>query len=57
MGGIEEFGTQEQKDRFLPGMAKGKIIGCFGLTERTVFIPLVILLVELTSAYHSKPRL
>lgn len=33
MGGIEEFGTQEQKDRFLPGMAKGKILGCFGLTE------------------------
>jgi glutaryl-CoA dehydrogenase len=33
MGGIEEFGTKEQKDRFLPGMAKGKILGCFGLTE------------------------
>ncbi|TGZ80265.1 acyl-CoA dehydrogenase NM domain-like protein [Ascodesmis nigricans] len=33
MGGIEEFGTEEQKERFLPGMAKGKIIGCFGLTE------------------------
>ncbi|CAD6564736.1 MAG: hypothetical protein ASARMPREDX12_004712 [Alectoria sarmentosa] len=33
MGGIDEFGTREQKDRFLPGMAKGKILGCFGLTE------------------------
>ncbi|KAL9137829.1 MAG: hypothetical protein Q9175_000963 [Cornicularia normoerica] len=33
MGGIDEFGTKEQKDRFLPGMAKGKILGCFGLTE------------------------
>jgi glutaryl-CoA dehydrogenase len=33
MGGIEEFGTEEQKQRFLPGMAKGKILGCFGLTE------------------------
>lgn len=33
MGGIEEFGTEEQKERFLPGMAKGKILGCFGLTE------------------------
>ena len=33
MGGIDEFGTEEQKDRFLPGMAKGKILGCFGLTE------------------------
>jgi glutaryl-CoA dehydrogenase len=33
MGGIDEFGTQEQKDRFLPEMAKGKLLGCFGLTE------------------------
>ena len=33
MGGIEEHGTAEQKDRFLPGMAKGEILGCFGLTE------------------------
>jgi glutaryl-CoA dehydrogenase len=30
---IHAFGTDEQKERFLPGMAKGKIIGCFGLTE------------------------
>ena len=33
MGGIDEFGTAEQKERFLPGMAKGSIPGCFGLTE------------------------
>ena len=33
MGGINEFGTQEQKDKFLPSMAKGKLLGCFGLTE------------------------
>lgn len=33
MGPIYEFGTEEQKERYLPGMAKGKIIGCFGLTE------------------------
>lgn len=33
MTGIYEFGTQEQKDRFLPGLAKGKLSGCFGLTE------------------------
>lgn len=33
MGGIDEFGTEEQKQKFLPGMAKGKILGCFGLTE------------------------
>ncbi|KAK1783276.1 glutaryl-CoA dehydrogenase [Copromyces sp. CBS 386.78] len=33
MGPINDFGTAEQKERFLPGMAKGKIIGAFGLTE------------------------
>ena len=30
---IYKFGSQEQKDRFLPELAKGNIIGCFGLTE------------------------
>src|SRR5712692_3003389 len=30
---IHAWGSEEQKERFLPGMAKGKIIGCFGLTE------------------------
>lgn len=30
---IETFGTEEQKTRFLPGLAKGELIGCFGLTE------------------------
>ena len=33
MGGIDEFGTQEQKDRYLPDLARGKLVGCFGLTE------------------------
>ncbi|KAH8752611.1 putative glutaryl-CoA dehydrogenase [Hyaloscypha finlandica] len=33
MGGIDEFGTQEQKDKFLSKMAKGKLLGAFGLTE------------------------
>ncbi|KAG2169878.1 glutaryl-CoA dehydrogenase-like protein [Aureobasidium pullulans] len=33
MGGIDEFGSQEQKDKFLPQLAKGKMLGCFGLTE------------------------
>ncbi|KAL9126779.1 MAG: hypothetical protein Q9217_004227 [Psora testacea] len=33
MGGIDEFGTKEQKEKFLPDLAKGKIVGCFGLTE------------------------
>jgi glutaryl-CoA dehydrogenase len=30
---IYAFGSEDQKRRFLPGMAAGKIIGCFGLTE------------------------
>jgi len=30
---IHAFGSEEQKHRYLPEMARGKIIGCFGLTE------------------------
>ncbi|HWE45426.1 MAG TPA: acyl-CoA dehydrogenase [Caulobacteraceae bacterium] len=30
---IYAFGSEEQKMRFLPKMAKGELIGCFGLTE------------------------
>ncbi len=30
---IHTFGSDAQKDRYLPEMAKGEIIGCFGLTE------------------------
>ena len=30
---IFQFGSEDQKRRFLPEMAAGKIIGCFGLTE------------------------
>lgn len=30
---IFRYGNEEQKKRFLPAMAAGKIIGCFGLTE------------------------
>lgn len=30
---IWAFGTEAQKERFLPEMAKGRLIGCFGLTE------------------------
>ncbi|KAL1884160.1 hypothetical protein VTK73DRAFT_6829 [Phialemonium thermophilum] len=33
MGGIYEFGTAEQKEKYLPSMAKGKLLGAFGLTE------------------------
>ena len=30
---IYAYGTDEQKDRWLPAMARGERIGCFGLTE------------------------
>jgi glutaryl-CoA dehydrogenase len=30
---IFAFGSEAQRRRWLPGMAKGEIIGCFGLTE------------------------
>jgi len=33
MYAIYAFGSEEQKKRYLPEMAKGKMIGCFGLTE------------------------
>ena len=33
MGGISEFGTAEQKEKYLPQMAKGTLLGAFGLTE------------------------
>ena len=33
MYAIYNFGSEEQKDELLPQMAKGDLIGCFGLTE------------------------
>ena len=30
---IYTFGSQEQKDRWIPALASGEAIGCFGLTE------------------------
>ena len=33
MHAIYEFGSEEQKDFYLPVMAKGDKLGCFGLTE------------------------
>ena len=35
MSAIHKFGSEEQKQRWLPGMARGELIGCFGLTEPT----------------------
>jgi glutaryl-CoA dehydrogenase len=33
MSAIAKFGSDEQKQRWLPGMTTGDLIGCFGLTE------------------------
>ncbi|MFE4825268.1 acyl-CoA dehydrogenase family protein [Streptomyces sp. NPDC056672] len=33
MYAIHRYGSEEQRQRWLPGMAAGEIIGCFGLTE------------------------
>ncbi|WP_067816864.1 acyl-CoA dehydrogenase family protein [Nocardia inohanensis] len=33
MTAIHKYGSEEQKQRWLPGMAAGQLIGCFGLTE------------------------
>jgi len=30
---IHAFGSEEQKQKYLPKMARGEILGCFGLTE------------------------
>ena len=33
MSSIAKHGSEEQKNRYLPLMAKGEVLGCFGLTE------------------------
>ncbi|WP_457099757.1 acyl-CoA dehydrogenase family protein [Microbacterium sp. P5_E9] len=33
MGSIHRWGTEAQKQEWLPRMARGEVIGCFGLTE------------------------
>ena len=35
MSSIHKWGSEEQKNRYLPEMAAGRLIGCFGLTEPT----------------------
>lgn len=35
MSAISKFGSEEHKRQWLPGMAAGELIGCFGLTEPT----------------------
>jgi len=35
MSAIHKFGSEEQKNEYLPRMAKGELVGCFGLTEPT----------------------
>nr|WP_241986771.1 acyl-CoA dehydrogenase family protein [Cryobacterium fucosi] len=35
MSAIHKYGTEEQKQRWLPGMAAGELVGCFALTEPT----------------------
>jgi glutaryl-CoA dehydrogenase len=30
---IHAYGSEEQRQKYLPGLAKGEIVGCFGLTE------------------------
>jgi glutaryl-CoA dehydrogenase len=30
---IHAYGTEDQRQKYLPGLARGELIGCFGLTE------------------------
>ncbi len=30
---IQDYGSEEQRRKYLPGLASGELIGCFGLTE------------------------
>ncbi|CAJ0605338.1 unnamed protein product [Cylicocyclus nassatus] len=33
IGPIYNYGTDEQKEKYIPGLASGELVGCFGLTE------------------------
>ena len=30
---INAYGTEDQREKYLPRLATGEIVGCFGLTE------------------------
>ena len=30
---IDRYGSKEQREQYLPGLAEGRLVGCFGLTE------------------------
>uniref|UniRef100_A0A1I7ZEP7 glutaryl-CoA dehydrogenase (ETF) n=1 Tax=Steinernema glaseri TaxID=37863 RepID=A0A1I7ZEP7_9BILA len=33
IGPIHTYGSEEQKEKYIPGLASGELVGCFGLTE------------------------
>jgi len=33
MGAINDYGNEAQKQKYIPRLAKGELVGCFGLTE------------------------
>ena len=36
---INAFGSEEQKKKYLPRLATGELVGCFGLTEVSRSLP------------------
>ena len=42
---IYDFGTEAQKDKYLPSLATGEKVGCFGLTGNRLYAR------DLTSGY------
>ena len=38
---IHAFGTEEQKNKYLPGMAKGELIGCFGNSQNQTMVQIL----------------
>ena len=54
---INIYGTEEQKERFLPKMARGEIIGCFGLTGEEELLLLSLLLLSFSKSNHEQAHL